>query len=89
MSEYGLLETLIALGLDPSEYWKYIEISFLSSEGISRFVESNEFNDVTNDIWLQICDRRKEEKMPSDSIQNVDAFSNEHPKFDHSSKCIE
>jgi hypothetical protein len=38
-SEDSLLQTLIDLGSDYFEYWIYIEIPFLSTEGISQFGE--------------------------------------------------
>lgn len=58
-NEDMLLQTLMKLGFEYYEFWKYIQISFLSSDGISQFVDSLPFSELTSDIWLQICDRLK------------------------------
>jgi hypothetical protein len=47
-SEDSLLQTLIDLGCDYFEFWCYIEVSFLSDEGISRFVDSLRFEELKN-----------------------------------------
>jgi hypothetical protein len=56
-SEDFLLERLIDLGSDYFEYWNYIEISFLSSEGISQFVKVFPFEELRSSHWEKIIDR--------------------------------
>jgi hypothetical protein len=56
-SEDVLLQTLIDLGSDYFEFWCYLEISFLSDEGISRFVDSLRFDDLNATIWSKIVFR--------------------------------
>jgi hypothetical protein len=58
-SEDDLLETLIELGSEYFEYWCYIELSFLSSAGISLFVEHLKFEDLNESIWLKVVGRLK------------------------------
>jgi hypothetical protein len=55
MSEDVYLEMLIELGSNSYEYWQYLKICFLSSSGISRFVETLPFEGITSDLWRQIC----------------------------------
>jgi hypothetical protein len=59
LSEDDLLEKLIELGPEYFEYWCYIEVSFLSSSGISLFVEHLSFDDLNESIWLKVVDRLK------------------------------
>jgi hypothetical protein len=59
LSEDDLLEKLIELGPEYFEYWCYIEVSFLSSAGISLFVEHLKFEDLNESIWLKVVDRLK------------------------------
>jgi hypothetical protein len=59
LSEDDLLEKLIELGSGYLEYLCYIEVSFLSSSGISVFVEHLKFDDLNESIWLKVIDRLK------------------------------
>jgi hypothetical protein len=56
-SEDHLLKTLIDLGSAYFEYWCYIEVILLSSEGISLFVEHLQFEALSESIWMKIVDR--------------------------------
>jgi hypothetical protein len=56
-SEDSLLEKLISLGSEYFEYWIYLEIVFLSSEGISKFVETFPFDELRTSHWSKIVDR--------------------------------
>jgi hypothetical protein len=58
-SEDDLLKILIDLGSDYLEYWCYIEVILLSSEGISLFVEHLQFAFFSELIWMTIVDRLK------------------------------
>jgi hypothetical protein len=58
-SEDDFLQILIELGSEYFEYWCYIEVSFLSSEGISLFAEHLKFDDLSESIWLKVVDRLK------------------------------
>jgi hypothetical protein len=55
--EDSLLQTLINLGPDYFEFWCYIEVSFLSTQGISQFVEIFPFEELTESHWKKIVDR--------------------------------
>jgi hypothetical protein len=59
LSEDDLLELLIELGAEYFEYWCYIEVSFLSSSGLSLFVEHLKYEDLSESIWLKVVDRLK------------------------------
>jgi hypothetical protein len=56
-SEDLFLETLNDLGSEYFEYWIYLEIVFLSSEGISKFVELFPFSELRISYWSKIVDR--------------------------------
>jgi hypothetical protein len=56
-SEDSLLQKLIDLESEYFEYWSYIEIAFLSSEGISTFVETFPFDELRKSHWAKIVDR--------------------------------
>jgi hypothetical protein len=56
-SEDSLLERLIDLGSEYFEYWCYLEIIFLSSEGISKFVQIFPFEELNKSHWSKIIDR--------------------------------
>jgi hypothetical protein len=71
VSEDALLKTLIALGCDYYEYWQYIKVCFLSSKGISKFVERLPFEEVGLEIWEQICHRLTNEHEYEDRIRDV------------------
>jgi hypothetical protein len=58
-SEDFLLQRLIDLGSSYFEYWCYLEVSFLSDEGISQFVEVLPFDDLSELIWSKIVYRLK------------------------------
>jgi hypothetical protein len=67
-SEDALLMILIELGSEYYEYWEYLELCFLSSEGISRFIDSFPFEKLTSKIWEGICDRLKQ--IHKDELRN-------------------
>jgi hypothetical protein len=48
---------MIDLGSDYFEYWCYIEIVFLSTEGISKFVQIFPFSELRTTHWVKIVDR--------------------------------
>jgi hypothetical protein len=56
-SEDSLLQRLIDLGSEYFEYWIYLEIAFLSSEGISKFAEIFPFEELRIPHWSKIIDR--------------------------------
>jgi hypothetical protein len=56
-SEDSLLAKLIDLGSDYFEYWCYIEIPFLSTKGISQFVEIFPFDELRASHWEKIVFR--------------------------------
>jgi hypothetical protein len=56
-SEDFLLQRLIDLGSDYFEYWAYLEIPFLSAQGISQFVKSFPFEELRVSHWEKIADR--------------------------------
>jgi hypothetical protein len=52
-SENALLDVLV--GSEMFEYWNYIEIGFLSSNGVSRYVEHLPFDCLASDIWAKVA----------------------------------
>jgi hypothetical protein len=54
-----LLRTLLELGNDYLEYLKYVELIFLSQEGITLFVDNLSFSELTSDLWSKIVCRLK------------------------------
>jgi hypothetical protein len=58
-TEDSLLRLLIDLGGAYFEFWNYIEVSLLSSDGISLFVEQLPFDFVTETIWSKVVLRLK------------------------------
>jgi hypothetical protein len=56
-SEDSLLQQLIDLGSAYFEYWSHVEIVFLSSEGISRFIEIFPFDELQISYWSKIVGR--------------------------------
>jgi hypothetical protein len=56
-SEDSLLDRLIDLGSEYFEYWCYLELIFLSSEGISKFVQTFPFEELNKSHWSKIIDR--------------------------------
>jgi hypothetical protein len=51
------LQILIDLGSEYFECWCYVEITFLSSEGISQFVETFPFEELRTSHWEKIVSR--------------------------------
>jgi hypothetical protein len=51
------LRTLIDLGSDYFEYWCYIEVPYLTDEGLSLFINHLEFDQLNEMIWRKIIDR--------------------------------
>jgi hypothetical protein len=70
-SEDDLLKLLIELGSEYFEYWCYIEVSFLSSAGISLFVEHLQFEDLNESIWLKVVDRLKQSEIHDFSFKST------------------
>jgi hypothetical protein len=68
-SEESLVRLLIDLGGDYFEFWPYIEIPLLSSEGISLFVEHLPFDFLTETIWLKVILRLRGDFDPNDRNQ--------------------
>jgi hypothetical protein len=68
-NEDSLLATLIELGSNYYEYWEYIKVCYLSSSGISIFVDRLPFDEVRVEIWEQICHRLKNES--EDEIRDM------------------
>jgi hypothetical protein len=50
---------LIDFGVDYFEFWSYIEVSFLTEEGISLFVDKLRFDDLTLELWSKDVTRLK------------------------------
>jgi hypothetical protein len=73
VSEDALLKTLIELGSDYYEYWQYIKVCFLSSKGISKFVERLPFDEVGIEIWEEVCHRLTNEHQHEhdDGIRDI------------------
>jgi hypothetical protein len=53
-SEDSLLRFLLDLGVDRHDFFGYIELSFLSSSGLSLFVDELSFDDLSKGIWDKI-----------------------------------
>jgi hypothetical protein len=51
-SEDTLLNAIIALGSDYSEFWSYINVQVLTRDKINQFVASLDFNFLTHDLWV-------------------------------------
>jgi hypothetical protein len=76
---------LVDLGDEYFEYWKYIEVVFLSEEGVSQYVDKLPYCEITSDIWSQVvcrlngkCDESRrccrfivEEKPKAEGIESV------------------
>jgi hypothetical protein len=58
-SEDSLLGVLIELGSDYFEYWCYIEVTHLTDEGLSLFIDNLAFEHLSESIWKKIVDRCK------------------------------
>jgi hypothetical protein len=58
-TEETLLQILIDLGSDYFEFFSYLEVSLLSSDGLSLFVDQLPFDELTVDIWSKVVDRLK------------------------------
>jgi hypothetical protein len=53
-NEDSLLDILIEIDSDDFEYWSRIEVSCLSSDGLSRYAEHLAFDRMTSDIWMKL-----------------------------------
>jgi hypothetical protein len=62
MAIYSCVFSLIDLGSDYFDFWKYIEVSNLTGDGIVRFVEKNPFDELTELIWERIVDHLRGSK---------------------------
>jgi hypothetical protein len=56
-SEDSLLRKLIDLGSEYFEFWCYVEIPFLSKQGVSQFVKRFPFDELSLSHWKTIVDR--------------------------------
>jgi hypothetical protein len=61
VDEDAFLKVLIDLGTDYKEFWCYIEVINLTSDGISLFVENLDFNQLNESLWHKIVCRLKGE----------------------------
>jgi hypothetical protein len=66
-SEDQLLKFLIDLGSDYYEFWTYLELIFLTEEGISLFGNTLPFDDVNEEIWRKVFVRI--ENKPNEDIR--------------------
>jgi hypothetical protein len=64
-NEDSLQRTLLELGEDYLESLKYVELIFLSQEGMTLFVDNVPFSELTSDLWLKIVCRLKGESDES------------------------
>jgi hypothetical protein len=62
-----LLTRFLELGEDYHEIWNFLEIAFLSDEGISQFVEHFPFSKLTPDICSKIVIRLKD--IPDEELR--------------------
>jgi hypothetical protein len=53
-NEDWLLRLLLDVGVDRSEFFGHIELSFLSSSGLSLFINELDFDDLSVAIWLKV-----------------------------------
>jgi hypothetical protein len=58
-NEDALLQLLIEFGSDYFEFWSYIEVTFLSEEGFSLFIDKLQFSGLTPEVWYHIVSRVK------------------------------
>jgi hypothetical protein len=58
-SEDDLLGVLIELGSAYFEFWRYIEVIFLTDKGLSLFVDELPFDELTAEIWSEVILRLK------------------------------
>jgi hypothetical protein len=58
-SEESLLQLLLDLAVNRSEFLQYIEISLLSEEGLTLFLSAVSFDDLSEGLWLKVISRLK------------------------------
>jgi hypothetical protein len=68
-SEDSLVDLISALGLDSCEYWDYVELEYLSDDGIRTFVDRIEFSQLSCRLWNRIVNRLKNEKCPDAALR--------------------
>jgi hypothetical protein len=56
-NEDQFVKTLIDLRSDYFEFWRYIEVTNLTFDGIKRFIDKFPFDELTELIWMKIKDR--------------------------------
>jgi hypothetical protein len=56
-SEDSFLQTLLDLGSDYQEFWDYIEVGYLTENGISLFLDALPFENLNESIWRKIVER--------------------------------
>jgi hypothetical protein len=59
-SEDAFVRILIELGTDYFEFFDYVEVNYLTKEGISLFLDQLTFDDLTQSIWTKLVDRLKQ-----------------------------
>jgi hypothetical protein len=64
-SEDDFVKILIELGRDYLEFFDYVEVNYLTQEGISLFLDELTFDDLTGTIWTKLVSRLKESKGQS------------------------
>jgi hypothetical protein len=62
-SEDALLRVLIDLDVNRSDFFQYIEISFLSLEGLKLYLKEITFEDLCEGIWLKVISRLKGDSL--------------------------
>jgi hypothetical protein len=58
-SQDALLRVLVELDVNRSDFFGYIEISFLGSEGVALFLSKLQFDDLSEVIWSKVVTRLK------------------------------
>jgi hypothetical protein len=58
-NEDKLLNSLIELGSEYLEFWHYVEVGYLTRDGIELFLDNLSFEEVTVELWSKVVDRLK------------------------------
>jgi hypothetical protein len=53
-SEDAFLQLLVDIDSETHEFWRYIEISLLSSNALARYAQLLPFDHLTSDCWLKV-----------------------------------
>jgi hypothetical protein len=62
-NEDTLLKLLIDLDLNRSEFFKSLEVSFLSMQSLALFLAEVSFDDLCEEIWLKVISRLKQDSL--------------------------